>query len=91
MIPSIEYLRGHDPYRIVPDLGDHLGRAGRVGRAVLPHAAVRRSGPIAADTSSRTSNALLRILCVERFGIDPEFVPMAPDADRDAASAATRR
>ena len=33
---------------------------------------------IAADTSSRTSNALLRVLCVERFGIEPEFVPMAP-------------
>ena len=34
----------------------------------------------AADTSSRTSNALLRILCFEAFGIAPEFVPMAPDA-----------
>ena len=33
---------------------------------------------IAADTSSRTSNALLRVLCCERFGIDPEFIPMAP-------------
>ena len=34
---------------------------------------------IAADTSSRTSNALLRILCAERFSIEPEFRPMAPD------------
>jgi chorismate dehydratase len=34
---------------------------------------------IAADTSSRTSAALLRILCFERFGIDPTFTPMAPD------------
>ena len=42
-----------------------------------PLSAVRT---IAADISSRTSNALLRILCVERFGLDPEFVPMAPDA-----------
>ena len=33
---------------------------------------------VAADTSSRTSNALLRVLCYERFGIDPEFIPMAP-------------
>ena len=33
---------------------------------------------IAADTSSRTSNALLRVLCRERFAIDPEFIPMAP-------------
>jgi len=37
---------------------------------------------IAADTSSRTSNALLRILCTERFGISPEFRPMLPYADR---------
>ena len=44
-----------------------------------PIAAVRT---IAADTSSRTSNALLRILCAERFGIEPEFLPMAPDPDR---------
>jgi chorismate dehydratase len=37
-------------------------------------------GTIAADTSSRTSNALLRILCAERFGISPEFRSMPPDA-----------
>ena len=33
---------------------------------------------MAADTSSRTSNGLLRVLCYESFGIDPEFIPMAP-------------
>jgi chorismate dehydratase len=44
--------------------------------ARAPLGAVRT---IAADTSSRTSNALLRILCRERFGLDPEFVPMPPD------------
>jgi chorismate dehydratase len=80
MIPSIEFLRGHDPYRIVPDLG--ITSDGPVASVALfcrtPVESVRT---IAADTSSRTSNALLRILCVERFGIDPEFVPMAPDVD----------
>jgi predicted solute-binding protein len=35
---------------------------------------------VAADTSSRTSAGLLRVLCFERFGIDPVFEPMAPDA-----------
>jgi len=79
MIPSIEFLRGHDPYRIVPDLG--ITSDGPVASVALfcrtPLSAVRT---IAADISSRTSNALLRILCVERFGLDPEFVPMAPDA-----------
>jgi len=79
MIPSIEFLRGHDPYRIVRDLG--ITSDGPVVSVALfcrtPLSAVRT---IAADISSRTSNALLRILCVERFGLDPEFVPMAPDA-----------
>ncbi|MEO7276301.1 MAG: menaquinone biosynthesis protein [Vicinamibacterales bacterium] len=79
MIPSVEFLRGHEAYRIVPNLG--ITSNGPVASVALfcrtPLSAVRT---IAADTSSRTSNALLRILCVERFGLDPEFVPMAPDA-----------
>jgi chorismate dehydratase len=79
MIPSVEFLRGHEAYRIVPNLG--ITSNGPVASVALfcrtPLSAVRT---IAADTSSRTSNALLRILCLERFGLDPEFVPMAPDA-----------
>lgn len=79
MIPSIEYVRGRD-YRIVPDLG--IISDGPVASVALfttrPLDSVRS---IAADTSSRTSNALLRILCVERFGIDPDFQPMPPDAE----------
>jgi chorismate dehydratase len=79
MIPSIEYLRGHEAYRLVPDLA--ITSDGPVASVALfcrtPLEAVRT---IAADISSRTSNALLRILCVEQFGIDPEFVPMPPDA-----------
>jgi chorismate dehydratase len=35
---------------------------------------------VAADTSSLTSVALLRILCADRFHIDPAFHPMPPDA-----------
>ena len=79
MIPSIEYMRGSD-YRIVPSLG--IISDGPVASVALftmrPMDGIRS---IAADTSSRTSYALLRILCVERFGIDPEFQPMAPDAE----------
>jgi len=79
MIPSIEYVRGRD-YRIVPGLG--IISDGPVASVALfttrPVDAIRT---IAADTSSRTSNALLRILCVERFGIDPDFQPMPPDAE----------
>lgn len=80
MIPSIEYCRGDD-YRIAPGMG--IISDGDVASVALftskPIHAVRS---IAADTSSRTSNALLRILCGERFGIAPDFVPMAPDAQR---------
>jgi chorismate dehydratase len=79
MIPSIEFLRGHEPYRLAPDLA--ITSEGPVRSVALfartPLEAIRT---IAADTSSRTSNALLRILCVEWFGVDAELVPMAPDA-----------
>jgi len=79
MIPSIEYVRGRD-YRIVPGLG--IVSDGPVASVALfttrPLDSVRS---IAADTSSRTSYALLRILCVERFGIDPDFQPMPPDPE----------
>jgi chorismate dehydratase len=76
MIPSIEYLRGQ-PYCAVPDCA--IVSEGPVASVALftpkPLAAVRS---VAADTSSRTSVALLRILCVEAMGIDPEFIPMPP-------------
>ena len=80
MIPSIEYLRGRD-YLIVPGVG--IVSDGPVASVALfttiPVSAIRS---IAADTSSRTSNALLRVLCLERFGIDPEFQPMAPEPEK---------
>ena len=78
MIPSIEYLRGHKPYLLVPGLA--IASDGPVKSVALFEDRLQSIRTIAADTSSRTSNALLRILCVERFGIDPELVPMAPDS-----------
>ncbi len=78
MIPSIEYERGRG-YRIVSGVG--IISDGPVASVALfsttPIAKIRS---IAADTSSRTSYALLKILCLERFGIDPDFRPMPPDA-----------
>jgi chorismate dehydratase len=80
MIPSIEYLRGHQSYRIVPDLG--IISDGPVASvAMFTAKPMERIRTIAADTSSRTSNGLLQVLAVEAFGIDAEFVPMAPDPD----------
>ena len=80
MIPSIEYCRGPQ-YCIVPGLG--IISEGPVASVALfttkPLAQVRT---IAADTSSRTSDALLRILCAERFEIRPDFRPMAPEPER---------
>jgi chorismate dehydratase len=76
MIPSIEYSR-QPGYRIVPDIC--IASDGPVASVALfttkPLSEVRT---IAADTSSRTSVALLRMLCERRFHIDPEFEPMAP-------------
>lgn len=77
LIPSIEYLRGRD-YRVVPDVA--IASDGPVASVALftrvPLERVRR---IALDTSSRTSAALLRVLCAERFGIAPAFEQAGPD------------
>ncbi len=78
MIPSIEFLR-RPGYRIVPGIGIVSdGPVASVG--LFTTTPVEKITSIAVDTSSRTSHALLRILCVEQFGIDPTFVPMPPDA-----------
>jgi chorismate dehydratase len=76
LIPSIEYLRGD--YRFVPGVG--IGSHGAIASVALytkrPIADVAR---IALDTSSRTSVALIRVLCRHHFGISPDFVPHGPD------------
>jgi len=78
MIPSIEYLRGHEPYCAVPDVA--IVSEGAVASvALFSRKPVDDIQSIAADTSSRSSNALLRVLCYETLGIDPVFVPMPPD------------
>jgi len=80
MIPTIEYCRGPE-YRIVPGTG--IVSDGPVASvALFTRKPLDAIATIAADTSSRTSNALLRILCAERFGISPDFRPMLPDAER---------
>lgn len=78
MIPSIEYLRGSS-YRIVPGMA--IASDGPVESvAVFSTRPLDQVRSIALDTSSRTSAALLRILCVERFGLEPAFHPLPPDA-----------
>lgn len=78
-IPSIEYLRGPG-YRIVPDVA--IASRGPVASVALyTRRPIEDVRSIAADASSRTSVALLRILCARRFGIDPVFEPQPPDLD----------
>ena len=76
LIPSIEYLRGD--YRFVPGVG--IGSRGPVASVALfsrrPIADIRR---LALDTSSRTSVALVKVMCAHRFRIAPEFVSHGPD------------
>ncbi len=79
LIPSIEYLR--DPsYRVVPDLA--ITSTGAVASVALytrrPIADVES---IAMDTSSRTSVALVRVLCARWFRIAPAIESHQPDLD----------
>lgn len=79
LIPSIEYLRGDD-YLAVPDLA--IASRGPVASVLLFS---KREPPdirtIAMDTSSRTSAALVRILCAHHFRISPAFEPHEPSLE----------
>jgi chorismate dehydratase len=79
LIPSIEYP-GHD-YRIVP--GISIASDGAVASvAVFSRVPTRQIRSIALDTGSRTSVALLRVLCAHWFEIDPRELSMAPDPEQ---------
>jgi chorismate dehydratase len=76
LLPSIESQRGD--YRLVP--GVALASEGPVASvAVFSRGPLAAARTIALDTSSRTSVALLRVLCAERFGIAPSFVEHGSD------------
>lgn len=77
MIPSIEFLRGSSPYLIVPGMGI-ISEGPVASVALFSRAPISTARSIALDTSSRTSSGLVRVLCREVFGVDPEFQPMAP-------------
>jgi chorismate dehydratase len=74
---SVEYLQRPD-YRFVPGIG--IGSKGPITTVALysdgPVDGIRS---IALDTSSRTSVALVRVLCRHWFGINPSFLPHGPD------------
>lgn len=81
LIPSIAYP-GHD-YRIVP--GVSIASDGPVASvAMFTRVPIGQIRSIALDTSSRTSVALLRVLCARWFEIEPRLVSMPPDLGRMA-------
>src|SRR5262249_11751301 len=78
LIPSIEYLRG-GPYRLVPDVA--IVSNGPVASVALyTTRAMEDVRSIALDTSSRTSVALVQVLCARHFKIAPTLVHLGPDA-----------
>lgn len=90
LIPSIEYLRGPaeapHTYRIVPDVA--IASRGRVASVALYSSKpLRDVRSIALDTSSRTSVALVRVLCAREFKIRPMLYSCGPDLDRMLAMA----
>jgi chorismate dehydratase len=88
LIPSIEYLRD-ESYRIVP--GVAITSAGPVDSvALFTRRPLREVRSIVMDTSSRTSVALVKVLCARLFRIEPTIQAHAPDlkAMLEAADAA---
>ena len=86
LIPSIEYLRGPQPYAIVPGAG--VTSNGPVASvAIYTRRDPRDIRTIAMDSSSRTSVALATVLLRREFAVAPEPVSMAPDLDAMLARA----
>ena len=78
LIPSIEFFQNPD-YTIVSDAC--IGCRGPVlSVKLLSRVPMREIRSLALDEGSRTSVALARILLKERFGIEPEQMPLPIDA-----------
>jgi chorismate dehydratase len=77
LVPSIEYLQSVD-YRLVPGVGV-TSRGAIASVAVYARRPLDQVRHIALDTSSRTSVALIQVLCRHHFRIHPRFVPHGPD------------
>jgi chorismate dehydratase len=77
IIPAIEYQRSNELV-VLPDLSISSKKTVRslLLIAKKPLKEVRR---VALDRSSRSTQALTRILCAKRWGITPEFFEAEPD------------
>jgi len=84
LIPSIEYLRGK-PMAIVPGIA--IASRGAVTSVMLyTTKPIEDVKSIAMDTSSRTSVALVRVLCAKLLKIAPTFEPLGPNLEVMLAS-----
>jgi chorismate dehydratase len=77
LVPSIEYLQA-DEYRMVQGVAV-VSRGAVASVALYTRCPVEALRTIALDTSSRTSVALIKVLCHHHFQIRPKFVPHGPD------------
>jgi chorismate dehydratase len=88
IIPAIEYQR-IPGLVVLPDMA--IAARGEVRSIlVIARKPIELTRRLALDTSSRSSAALVKLLCRNYWGISPEFVPAAPDpgamlAQADAA------
>lgn len=85
IIPAIEYQRIEN-LALLPDMAV-AAKAEVRSILVVAKKPIQRVQSIALDTSSRSSAALVRLLCRSYWKIQPEFVEMAPDASAMLASA----
>lgn len=79
LIPVIEYQR-LPRLRIIPDVA--VASKSRVRSVVLAaRCPIEEAGTVTLDSSSRTSQALARILFARRYGSAPVFTEREPDAN----------
>ena len=77
IVPTIQYAR-IEGLKIVP--GMSISSVGSVGSVNLfCNCPLQEISRIAVDERSRTSVALLKILCRDLYNIQPEFLPMPPE------------
>jgi chorismate dehydratase len=78
IIPAIEYQR-IDDLMILPDMA--IASKNRVrSLLIISKTPIEQARSIALDSSSRSTQALTRILCDQKWKIAPEFFEMPPDA-----------
>ncbi len=80
IVPSIEYARARAGLKIVPGLS--IASKNLVNSVELFFKKdLKDLNAVAVDTSSRTSVALLDIILREKYEIEADLIPMAPDLD----------